>query len=114
MSCRFSLEDVGNVHHRIRSFEVKGNKTGCNACHGLGKNIWKGVILKRFSDLRKPRQEMASSWDSYMVSCVILLYVNHRLVNIMSGPNYAETIHCGKTLILVLLELKMERRGWLD
>ena len=34
---------------------------------------------------------MAFSWCSCIPPCVILLYANHRLRNIMSGPNLAET-----------------------
>jgi hypothetical protein len=34
---------------------------------------------------------MASFWYSCISPCVILLYANHRLENIMSGPNLAET-----------------------
>ena len=36
-------------------------------------------------------QAIASSWYSCIFPCVILLYANHRLENIRSGPNLAET-----------------------
>ncbi|UCE42322.1 MAG: hypothetical protein JSV17_04970, partial [Candidatus Aminicenantes bacterium] len=33
------------------------------------------------------------SWYSCISPCAILLYANHRLKNIMSGPNLDETKH---------------------
>ena len=34
---------------------------------------------------------MTFSWYSCISPCVILLYANHRLKNIMNGPNLVET-----------------------
>ncbi len=56
----FSLEDVGNVHHRIRSFEVKGNKTGCEACHGLGQEHMEEGDPEKIFSFKKATSEEAS------------------------------------------------------
>ena len=36
-------------------------------------------------------EAMASSWHSYISPSVVLVYANHRLRKIMSGPNLVET-----------------------
>ena len=58
---------------------------------------------------------MASSWYSLISPCVILLYANHRLKNIMSGPNLAETKHVKIYCIEILLvRLLLDRISALD
>ena len=46
----------------------------------------------------------ASSWYSCISPCVILLYPNHRLRNIMCGPNLAETAHTDRFKFRLFLE----------
>jgi DmsE family decaheme c-type cytochrome len=55
-----SLEKVGNVHHRIRPFEVMGNKTGCEACHGSGQEHMEEGNPEKIFSFKRAGQEEAS------------------------------------------------------